>query len=195
VTGSLGLLPSGPDPVRESHARRQPPDGRLLGPWPEGNPPNVHGVFLSHGRRSPQPVKETLTPGMYPALNRHNSLQSQRRSIPMNTIFQYANELMEIDGSTMALLAFICGFAKWMIRSHLTNSAMVFIMYPFTMLFSMSAYSLFTHFELFTTNKPDQWLMWTIMAGTVGVIVTLGTTALIMKALEGMTLRKKFRPA
>jgi hypothetical protein len=50
VTGSLGLLPSGPDPVRESHARRQPPDGRLLGPWPEGNPPNVHGVFLSHGR-------------------------------------------------------------------------------------------------------------------------------------------------
>jgi hypothetical protein len=132
---------------------------------------------------------------MYPAVNWHHGPYPQRRSIPMNTIFQYANELMEIDCSTMALLAFICGFAKWMIKSHLTNSAMVFIMYPFTMLFSMSAYSLFTHFELFTTNKPEQWLMWTIMAGTVGVILTLGITALLMRALEGMTLRKKFRPA
>jgi hypothetical protein len=122
-----------------------------------------------------------------------HSLSAAERLV--NTIFQYANQLMEVDASTMGLLCFICGFAKWMIKNHLTNSAMVFIMYPFTMLFSMSAYSVFTHFELFAANKADQWLMWTIMAGTVGVIVTLGCTALLMKALEGFTLRKKFSPA
>jgi hypothetical protein len=99
----------------------------------------------------------------------------------MQIIFDYVNELMEIDASTMSLLLFICGVAKWMIKNHLTNAAMVFIMYPFTMLFSMGAYLTFYRLELFALNKPDQWLMWTIMAATVGVLVTLVATAGFMK--------------
>ena len=113
----------------------------------------------------------------------------------MSMIFDYANLLTEIDKSTLAMLCFICGVAKWMIKNHLTNSAMVFIMYPFTMLFSMAAYATFNYFELFAANKHDQWLMWTIMAATVGVIVTLGVTALMMKLLEALTMRKKMRVA
>jgi predicted membrane-bound spermidine synthase len=110
----------------------------------------------------------------------------------MNYVTETANALMEIDKSTITLLLFICGVAKYMIKSHLTNSAMVFIMYPFTMLFSMGAYAVFTKFELFATNKPDQWLMWVIMASTIGVIITLGVTALLLILGERLIMRKPF---
>jgi hypothetical protein len=111
----------------------------------------------------------------------------------MNIIFEYANEMMEIDKSTMTLLLFICGAAKWMIRNHLTNSAMVFVMYPFTMLFSMCAYTVFNRFELFAASKHDQWMMWTIMAATVGVVVTLLITAGLMRLSETVSNRSHKR--
>jgi hypothetical protein len=102
----------------------------------------------------------------------------------MNYVVEAATALMEIDASTISLLCFICAVAKYIIKNHLANSAMVFIMYPFTMLFSMGAYAVFQRLELFASNKPDQWLMYTIMAGTIGVLITLGCTVVLLRISE-----------
>src|SRR5262249_36644095 len=45
---SLGLLPSGPDPVGEGHVRRQPPGGIMVGAAANYNPP---GAELKARRR------------------------------------------------------------------------------------------------------------------------------------------------
>jgi hypothetical protein len=98
----------------------------------------------------------------------------------MNVLIEFAKEMSEVDTSTLTLMCFICGIAKLLIKNHLANSAMVFVMFPFTMMFSVAAYTLFYRLELFAANKPDQWLMWLITSATVGVLMTLGATAMMM---------------
>jgi ABC-type Na+ efflux pump permease subunit len=107
----------------------------------------------------------------------------------MRYIVEAVNALTEIDTTTIALLGFICALAKLMIKNHLVNSAMVFVMFPFTLLFSMSTYAIFNKLELFAPNKPDQWLMYVIVSATIGVLVMLCVTLLLMNLTDALKNR------
>jgi hypothetical protein len=111
----------------------------------------------------------------------------------MGMLIEFAKEMYEVDSTTLSLMCFICGIAKLLIKNHLPNSAMVFVMFPFTIMFSVASYTLFYRLELFATNRPDQWLMWLITSATVGVLLTLCATALLMSIADFFTNRSHRR--
>jgi len=62
------------------------------------------------------------------------------------------------------------------IKDCLAHPPFVIFVYPFLLIFSILAQYFFLQAELFTSNKLDQWLTWTLLASTCG---TLSGTALL----------------
>ena len=109
------------------------------------------------------------------------------RSAVMDFLIKHFNEMREIDASTIQLICLNCALAKAAIRNSLPNPAVVFLMYPFTILFAITAYYVFLKLELVDTNQSDQWLLFSVIATAVGCLITILATAWI----SGLGAREK----
>ena len=99
----------------------------------------------------------------------------------MDTLIAHWTNIIEVDSSTFLVILLICCAAMWFIREGLANPAMIIFIFPFVFLISLTFYYVFTQFELFTSNKMDQWLMWAIMAGALGASIGIGSVALLAR--------------
>ncbi len=99
----------------------------------------------------------------------------------METLIKHMTNIVEVDGSTFLVILMICCAAMWFIREGLANPAMIVFIFPFVFLLSLTFYYVFAQFELFASNKMEQWLMWAIMAGSLGVSIGIGSVALLAR--------------
>jgi hypothetical protein len=99
----------------------------------------------------------------------------------METLVKHFYSIIEVDGSTFTILLLMCCAALWFIRDGLANPAMGIFIFPVILFLSMSFYYLFLVLELFPTNKPEQWLMFAIMAGSIGVSVGIAMVAALAR--------------
>lgn len=95
----------------------------------------------------------------------------------MNALTQHIQNILAIDGSSLIVMAVLCGAASYVLKEYLTNPIMVIFVFPILLLFSVLAQYLFIYLELYPTKKLDQWLMWTIMSSILGAIAGIGLVA------------------
>jgi hypothetical protein len=102
----------------------------------------------------------------------------------MDFILKHAVGIISIDKPTLMFFLVICAAASWIVKDSLANSGMIIVMVPFLLILSMVTYYLFLQGEFVITNKLQSWLLWCIVASTVGLVVGLGIIAGITRLLD-----------
>jgi hypothetical protein len=102
----------------------------------------------------------------------------------MTAVSAFIGGLGEIDRATLFLFTVICGSAVWIIRYHVSSVFVLLLVFPFAFLGSMVAYHAFELLGLFNIKKMAEWLIWTIVAGSAGAMVTIGATAMLAALLD-----------
>lgn len=102
----------------------------------------------------------------------------------MAYLLPHLQAMFDIPLSTLTLLSIMCSAAMYFIRPHLVVPAMVFVLGPLCLLLSTVAYYGLTLIEYFPLNKADQWLLCTISAATIGIVIGLVIAAAFAQALD-----------
>lgn len=88
----------------------------------------------------------------------------------MNMLLQHVHNILAIDRPTLIVICVLCGMASLFLKEYLAIPLMIIFVYPVLVLFSVLAQYAFILLELFSANRLDQWLMWTILASIIGAI-------------------------
>jgi hypothetical protein len=108
----------------------------------------------------------------------------------MSYLAKHLQTAMDIPSSTMSLIMIMAAVAMYFVRNHLVVPGMIVVIYPLVVTFAVAANYVFILLELFPMNKMDQWLIATISASTIGIIMGLGLSALLAQMLGKMEQRK-----
>ena len=95
----------------------------------------------------------------------------------MEMLLKHLTNIVEVDEATMLIIIMICGLAVWLIRENLANPIMIIFIFPLIWFLSLLFYYIFANQELFMSNRIDQWLMWVLMAGSLGVSIGIALVA------------------
>jgi hypothetical protein len=102
----------------------------------------------------------------------------------MSSVSAFISAMTEIDGSTLFLITAICGSMVWIVRNHVSSVFVLVFMFPVAMITSLVAYQACLNLSLFNIKNMGEWLIWTIIAATVGAMATLGLTVLLSAMLD-----------
>jgi hypothetical protein len=105
----------------------------------------------------------------------------------MEELIRHLTNIVQVDSVTSTLIILICCAAVFFIKDNLANPAMIVFIFPIIWFLSLFFYYIFVLFELVPSNKPDQWLMWVLMAGSVGVSVGIAIVAVIARLWDRPT--------
>ena len=101
----------------------------------------------------------------------------------MAFLTHHFSNIVATDYKTIAILGLLCVLAAYFIKEYLTHPPMIIFVYPVLVACSILSHYIFNLLEVYSNNRLDQWLMWTIMAAICGTIVGIGliTAAVIGK--------------
>jgi hypothetical protein len=102
----------------------------------------------------------------------------------MASLSTHLDGIMAVDGSTIFLLLMLCGSVIWVIRDKVASVFTLLLVFPVAMVGSIVAYYGFVSLELFNVKKMGEWLIWTIMAGTVGTFLAISVAVVVGSAIE-----------
>jgi amino acid permease len=102
----------------------------------------------------------------------------------MSAFTTHAAAMLEIGGGTIFLLLMICGAAVWVIRNQVSSVFTLLLVFPIALLASMLCYYLCLTWDLFNIKNMGEWLIWTIMSGTVGTFVAIGVAILVSSMID-----------
>lgn len=92
----------------------------------------------------------------------------------MSSLSAHAAAVFEIGGSTIFLLSMIAASAVWVIRGHVASVFTLLLVFPVALATSMIAYYICQTLSLFNLKNMGEWLVWTVMSGTIGTFMALG---------------------
>ena len=102
----------------------------------------------------------------------------------MDSLLKHLQNIADVDSSTLTLISLICCAVAWFVKDSLANPAAVVFITPVIIGISVVAYYTAQTFELFASNKLDQWLMWGLLSATVGTSRGIGLLALLVRLWE-----------
>ena len=105
----------------------------------------------------------------------------------MTFLNKMMDDIMLIDSSTLGLIGCVAAIACIIIRNHLTQPIMAILIFPVMFGISVLTYYVFHLNELFMADKYDQWLLWTMLASTVGTVIGISLCALISTYVDRYT--------
>jgi FtsH-binding integral membrane protein len=105
----------------------------------------------------------------------------------MNAFMDNVTMFYDIDSSTYLMIAFFCGWAAYVVRSHVANAAFLMFLYPLFCIAGFTAYALAIHLQLFSPKRQAEWVMYTIFAASVGATVGIGLVAILRRLQDKFT--------
>ena len=109
----------------------------------------------------------------------------------MEFLLKHLQAATDIPMSTLVLISVMISISMYFVRNHLVVPGLVAVLGPFCLVLATGAFYCLTLLEIFPLNKYDQWLICTISASTIGVIMGLGFAALLARGLESMQASKR----
>ena len=92
----------------------------------------------------------------------------------MDEVLKHLSNICAMDRATLGVIFALCAVAAFTIKDYLANPFTALLVLPLLFAFSVITKYLFILGEMYPFNKLDQWLMWTILAGSTGVVVGIG---------------------
>ena len=112
----------------------------------------------------------------------------------MDEIVKHLNNIYAMDRATLGVICTLCVVACYAIKDYIANPIMVIFIFPVLLLFSVLIQYLFILGEMFSPRKPDQWLMWTVMASICGNIVGIALVASLGRVREAIRPKAVYAP-
>jgi hypothetical protein len=97
----------------------------------------------------------------------------------MKTFAQHIDGLMLIDWPTILVIVVLCAAAALVIKEYLAHPPLIIFVYPVLVAFSIVGSYALTQFDLYSPNKFDQWLTYTVLATIGGTVVGMGVVAVV----------------
>ncbi len=97
----------------------------------------------------------------------------------MTSLGAHLTAMFDVSGGTLFLFCMICGTSVWLIRNSLASSAAALLIFPAGMFLTLLVNYFMLSNGMFDPKKMADWLIWTIMAATVGSLSDIGLTAAI----------------
>jgi hypothetical protein len=86
---------------------------------------------------------------------------------------KYLTIAQQLDGGTIVILTLMATVAAVKVRSQMANVALMALVYPLMLLFSVAGFVIFSANDLFNPKKMADWLIYTVAAGSIGTSVTI----------------------
>lgn len=102
----------------------------------------------------------------------------------MSLLSTHLEQMTSLDTSTYVLLGLICGAAVWLMRDYLANILTVILIYPLILGLSLLANHVFMVSGMFDPKKMADWMIGTICAATLGVLLGLVIIAVSARMWE-----------
>jgi hypothetical protein len=109
----------------------------------------------------------------------------------MEALNAHLEGILAIDWATIAVIASLCGIASYVVKEYLAIPPMIIFVFPVMVACGMEAYYWLLNAEQFSAKKIDQWLMWTILAGSTGVVVGIGCITVLAALRERLGVRRE----
>ena len=90
----------------------------------------------------------------------------------------------EVDGTTLFFLIVMCGAAVYAIRQKVASVFTLLLVFPIALLASMISYYSFLTLAMFNIKKMSEWIVWTIVSGSVGNMFAIGVAILLAALAE-----------
>jgi hypothetical protein len=100
------------------------------------------------------------------------------------SVAEHLSAMLDVGGSTLFLFTLICGGAVFLISSKVASVFTLVAVFPMAMLLSIVTYYICAVLGLFDPKKMADWLVWTIMAGTSGTMLVIGSTVIISATMD-----------
>jgi hypothetical protein len=110
----------------------------------------------------------------------------------MDVLLKHLNEAIDISGGTWFVIVMMAGIGMYFVREHLVMPALVVVLGPMVVGIALLANYGMSQLEIFNMGKFDQWLICTITAATVGLIVTLLIAAGLARIGEHFQANRAF---
>jgi fucose 4-O-acetylase-like acetyltransferase len=102
----------------------------------------------------------------------------------MSFLSTHLAQMIDLDASTYVFLGSICTIAVWLMRNSLANIMTVILVYPLVLLLSLLANHIFMATGVFDPKKMADWLIGTISAATIGLMLGLAIIAVTARMWE-----------
>ena len=102
----------------------------------------------------------------------------------METINKHLAAMMDVETSTMVMFGLICGAAVWMMRNYLANILTVILIFPLVFGLTLAVNYVCMSYGMFDPKKMSDWLVGTISAATMGVMLGLAIIAVTARMWE-----------
>jgi hypothetical protein len=102
----------------------------------------------------------------------------------MDEVLKHLSNIWAMDRATLGVIGALCAMAAFTIRDYLANPFMALFVLPVLFVFSVLAKYLFILGEMYSFNKLDQWMMWTVTAAIVGNIIGILLVASLGRVRE-----------
>jgi hypothetical protein len=102
----------------------------------------------------------------------------------MDAVIKHLEQMIDVGPGAWTLILIICGSAMWIVREHLSNIAMTVLCMPVMISLSLIVNYAIVLGSVYQQNKLAEWLIWTIVAGTVGALGGVGMMAIAAKLAD-----------
>lgn len=104
----------------------------------------------------------------------------------MDFLIKHLTTASELSNGTLGLICVMAGIGMYFVRNHLVMPALIVVLGPITVGFAVLANYALLLTETFDVGRFDQWLICTISAATIGIVLTLILAALLARLQERM---------
>lgn len=102
----------------------------------------------------------------------------------MDVLMKHLTDMVSIDGASWTLILLICGTAMWIVRDHMPNIGITILILPLMLGLSLLVNYAMILLEFFAANKMAEWLVWTIVAATIGTLGGISVIAVLARFMD-----------